>query len=213
MDPGENLAIRMPWCQTWCRMGTSGRFPEWTRRRSPLLAAAVLAVTGGLALAAVALAGGFGGPSHALYGAGTGVGGPVGPVGRVWAAGTTALCTSGHSPVVLTRITPLEVDGQVEVDRFVIRRVEPADEITLSPGAPLDSQPAVGYVIHSPSPCAWPGSARMNEVVVLATRTGPYGGSIRGLRVDYRSGGSSGSYVIPSYFVRLCGPYGACGSP
>ena len=68
-----------------------------------------------------------------------------------------------------------------------------------------------GYVIHSPSPCAWPFGARMNEVVVLATRTGPYGGSIHGLRVDYKSGGSSGSYLIPSYFARLCGLRRGCG--
>jgi hypothetical protein len=94
-----------------------------------------------------------------------------------------------------------------------MRHVGLADEITLSPGAPLDSHPVAGYVIHSPSSCAGTGFARMNEVVVLATRAGPYGGSIRGLRVDYRSGGSSGSYVIPSYFVRLCGPYGGCGGP
>jgi hypothetical protein len=104
----------------------------------------------------------------------------------VWAAGSTALCTRGRSPVVLTSITPLEVEGQVEVDRFVMRNVGMADEITLAPGAPSDSHPVAGYVIHSPSPCSWPGSARMNEVVALATRTGPYGGSIRGLRVDYR---------------------------
>jgi hypothetical protein len=188
----------------------SGRFREVRRRRS-VLAAAVAAVAGGLGLGAVALAGGFGGPSHALYGSGAGEAGPVGPVGRVWAAGSTALCTRGRSPVVLTRITPLEVEGQVEVDRFVMRNVGMADEITLASGAPSDSHPVAGYVIHSPSPCSWPGSARMNEVVALATRTGPYGGSIRGLRVDYRSGGSSGSYVIPSYFVRLCGPYGGCG--
>jgi hypothetical protein len=105
------------------------------------------------------------------------------------------------------------VEGQIKVDRFVMRHVGLADEITLSPGAPLDSHRVAGYVIHSPSSCAGTGFARMNEVVVLAMRTGPYGGSIRGLRVDYRSGGSSGSYVIPSYFVQLCGPYGGCGGP
>jgi hypothetical protein len=194
-------------------MRTSGRFPELKRRRFLLLTAAVVAVAGSLAVAAVALAGGFGGRSHALYGSGVGVAGPVGPVGRVWAGGSTALCTSGHSPVVLTSITPLEVEGQVEVDRFVMRRVVMAAEIALSPGAPLDGHPVAGYVIRSPSPCAWPGSARMNEVVTLARRTGPYGGSIRGLRVDYRRGDSTGSYVIPGYFVRLCGPYGGCGGP
>jgi hypothetical protein len=194
-------------------MRTGGRFQESKRRRFSFLTAAVVAVGGSLALVALALAGGFRGPSHALYGSGTGVAGPAGPVGRVWAAGSTALCASGRSPVVLTTITPLEVEGQVKANRFVMRHVGMADEIALSPGAPLDSHPVAGYVIHSPSPCAWPGFARMNEVVVLATRTGPYGGTIRGLRVDYRSGGSSGSYVIPSYFVRLCGPYGGCGTP
>lgn len=131
----------------------------------------------------------------------------------MWAAGSTALCASGHSPVVLRRITPLEVEGQVQIDRFVMRHVDLADEVTLSPGTPVDSHPAAGYVIHAPSSCSGLGVARMNEVVVLARRTGPYGGSIRGLRVDYESGGSSGSYVIPSYFVRLCGPYGGCGAP
>jgi hypothetical protein len=187
---------------------------RFKRHRSSFLAAASLAVAGGLALVAVALAGGFGGgSSHVLYGAGTGVEGPVDPVDRVWAAGSTALCTSGHSPVVLASITPLEVEGQVKVDHFVMRHVGPADAITLSPGAPLDSHQVAGYVIHSPSPCAWPSAVGMNEVVVLAARTGPYGGSIRGLRVDYRSGGSSGSYVLPSYFVQLCGPYGGCGGP
>jgi hypothetical protein len=194
-------------------MTAGGRFQGSRRRRLSFLTAAVVAVAGGLALVAVALAGGFGGPSHAVYGAGTGVAAPVGPVGRVWAAGSTALCTTGHSPVVLTSITPLEVEGQVKVERFVMRHVGMADEITLSPGAPLDSHPVTGYLIHSPSPCAWPGLARLNEVVVLARRTGPSGGSIRGLRVDYRSGGSSGSYVVPTYFVRLCGPSGGCGAP
>ena len=186
---------------------------EFKRRRFSLLAAASVAVAGGLALVAVALAGGFGGGStHALYGAGTGVAGPVDRAGRVWAAGSTALCTSGHSPVVLSRVTPLDVEGQVQIDRFVMRHVFPRDEITLSPGTPFGSRPVAGYVIHSPSPCAWPPGALMNEVVVLATRTGPYGGTIHGLRVDYKSGGSSGSYVIPTYFVRLCGPYGGCGT-
>lgn len=197
------------WCQTESRV-----IREFKRQRFFLLAAASVAVAGGLALVAVAIAGGFGGgTSHALYGAGNGVGGPVDPVGRVWAAGSTALCTSGHSPVVLRRITPLEVEGQVQIDRFVMRHVTLADTITLSPGASLDGHRVAGYVIRSPSPCRWPGFARMNEVVVLARRTGPYGGSIRGLRVDYESGGSSGSYVIPSYFVRLCGPYSGCGTP
>src|ERR1700739_4311084 len=112
------------------------------RQRSSFLAAASLAVAGGLALVAVALAGGFGGgSSHVLYGAGTGVGGPVDPVSRVWAAGSTALCTSGHSPVVLTSIKPLEVEGQVQLDRFVMRRVFPGEEITLSPGTPYGSRP------------------------------------------------------------------------
>jgi hypothetical protein len=188
--------------------------PQFKRRRFSLVAAAAVAVAGGLALVAIAFAGGFGGgSSHALYGVGTGVAGPVDPVGRVWAAGSTSLCTSGHSPVVLRQITPVEVEGQVQIDRFVMRHVGMADAVTLSPGVPLDSQRAAGYVIHSPSPCRWPGLARMNEVVVLARRTGPYGGSIRGLRVAYESGGSSGSYVIPTYFVRLCGSYGGCGGP
>ena len=161
----------------------------------------------------VAVAGGFRGPSHALYGVGSGVAGAVNPVGRVWGAGSTALCTKGSSPVVLTRITPLVVEGQVRFDHVVVRHVGLTDEITLDPGTPVGSHPVTGYVIHSPSPCAWPGPARMNEVVVLATRTRPYGGSIRGLRVEYRSGGSSGSYLIPSYFARFCGPYGGCGGP
>ena len=187
---------------------------ELKRRRFSLLVVAAAAVAGGLALVAVALAAGFGGgPSHALYGVGSGVAGPVDPVGRVWAVGSTSLCTSGHAPVVLKRITPVEVEGQVRIDRFVMRHVGMADAVTLSPGAPLDSHRVAGYVIHSPSPCRWPGFTRMNEVVVLARRTGPYGGSVRGLRVAYESGGSSGSYVMPTYFVRLCGPYSGCGRP
>lgn len=195
-------------------MRTGAGFQELRRRRFSLLTAAAGALAGGLALVAVALAGGFGaGSSHALYGVGSGVAGPVGSVGRVWAAGSTALCARGNSPVVLTSVSPLQVEGQVRLDRFVMRHVGLADEVTLSPGTPLGSRPVAGYVIHSPSPCVWPGLARMNEVVVLATRTGPYGGSIRGLRVDYKSGGSSGSYLIPTYFVRLCGPRGGCGSP
>src|SRR5215472_14987011 len=129
-------------------MRTSGRFPELRRRRFLLLSVAVVGVAGGLAVAAVALAGGFRGPSHALSGFGNGLAGPVAPVGRVWAAGSTPLCTSGHSPVVLTSITPLEVVGQVRVDRFVMRRVTMSDEITLSPGAPLDSYPVAGFVIQ-----------------------------------------------------------------
>lgn len=186
---------------------------RYVRRRRFLLAGTAAVVAGGLVLIGVAVAGGFRGPSHALYGVGNGVAGPVRTVGRVWAAGSTALCTKGSSPVVLTSITPLVVEGEVRFDRVVMRHVGPADAISIAPGTPAGSRPVAGYVIRSPSPCAWPGLARMNEAVVLATRTGPYGGSIRGLRVDYKSGGSSGSYVIPSYFARFCGPRGGCGAP
>ena len=187
---------------------------EFKRRRFSLLAAASVAVAGGLALVAVALAGGFGGGSESRsLRRGNWSSRASRSSGRVWAAGSTALCTSGHSPVVLKSITPVEVEGQVQIDRFVMRHVGLADEVTLAPGTPVDSHRVAGYVIHSPSPCAATFFARRNEVVVLARRTGPYGGSIRGLRIDYNSGGASGSYVIPSYFVRLCGPYGGCGGP
>jgi hypothetical protein len=180
------------------------------RRRYSLPAAAAAVLAAGLTLVAVALAGGFErGHSHALYGFGFGVSGPVGQ-GKVWAAGGIPLCTRGQSPVVLTSITPVEVAGQVRLDRIVMRHVTMGDTIGLDQGTPHGSRPIAGYVIHSPSPCAWPGDARMNEVVVLATRTGPYGGSIHGLRIDYTSGGSPGSYLIP-LTVRLCGPRGGCG--
>jgi hypothetical protein len=183
---------------------------ELKRRPFSFLAATAVVIAAGFALVAVALAGGFDRrSSHVLYGQGFGVAGPVGQ-GEEWAAGGIPLCTTGHSPVVLTSITPVEVSGQVRLDRIVMRHVGLGDTIGLAQGVPVASHPAAGYLIHSPSPCAWPGSARMNEVVVLATRTGPYGGAITGLRVDYKSGGSSGSYVVP-FTLKLCGgPRGGC---
>jgi hypothetical protein len=181
-------------------------FRELKRRRS-LLAVVVAVVAGGVGLGVAALAGAFGeGRSHALYSFsnGWGVSDSKDAIGQVWAAGGVPLCTKGHSPVVLTSITPIEIEGQIRLERIVMRHAMLSNTIAIDPGTPRGSRPVAGYVIHSPSPCGWPGEALMNEAVVLAVRTGPYGGYIQGLRVDYKSGASPGSYVIPFTFG-LCG--------
>ena len=165
---------------------------------------------GGIGLvvtAACVLAGCGSGGSHVLYSpGGWGQGTHTDPVGQVWAATGIPLCTKGHTPVTLTSIEPLAVSGQIHLDRIL---VQPGHwgELAFYQGAPPGSRPAAGYVIPSPSPCAWPPRY---QAVVLAHRTGPLGGSVNGLSVHYRVGHAEGVYTIHFTDV-LCGKHGPGG--
>jgi hypothetical protein len=135
-------------------------------------------------------------------------------IGRLWAAGSVPLCTRDDSSATLTRISPVTIHGQIHLDRIAVRKVHEYDGVSkYNPvttvigtyrGVPPGSHDPNGYVVRSD--CRFRHLADpFYEVVVVAARTGVKGGWIHGMRVDYRSGDSSGSYVIPFTFA-LCGP-------
>lgn len=110
------------------------------------------------------------GQSHALYSTTNpwGQATHTDPVGQVWAATGVPLCTKGHTPITLTRLEPVDVTGQIRVDRIL---AQPGHwgELAFYRGTPPGSRPASGFVIPSPSPCAWPPRY---QAIVLAHRTG-----------------------------------------
>jgi hypothetical protein len=178
-------------------------------------------------LAAIAACGSAAPTSHALYSVPRGAWGVSqtnARIGQLWSAGSIPLCTRGGSPVTLTSITPVTVRGEIELVRIAVRHVRwagpsidhpPAtreEQAGLSDGdyrgIPPDSRSPAGYVIPSPSPCAWPRDGdRFYETIVAGRRTGPRGGWIEGLRVRYRVGSAAGEYVIPFRWA-LCGGNG-----
>jgi hypothetical protein len=145
-------------------------------------------------------------------------------IGHRWAAGSIPLCTRGNVPATLTSIEAVAVQGQIHLDRIAVRKVHeyrpgetdnPATNVIGAyPGVPPRSHVPNGFVVRSN--CRFRRATDpYYEVVIVADRTGRAGGSIEGLRVDYTSGGSRGSYVIPFAFG-LCGPRrggGVCASP
>ena len=134
-----------------------------------------------------------------------GVGKMTDPVGQVWAAGGIPICTKGHSPVTITSITPVVIRGQIHLSRIAIRRVQRGGTIGTYPGLPTGSRQPAGYVVPSPSRCAWARTTDpIYETVIAASRTGARGGYIQGLRVRYRVGSARGEYVIPFTYA-LCG--------
>lgn len=163
-----------------------------------------------LVATACLLAGCGSGASHALYSSryAWGSGTSRDAVGEVWAATGIPLCTKGHTPVTLTSIQPVAVRGQVHFDRILVKKGS-WDEDALYQGTPPGSRPVAGFVIPSPSPCAWPSrSDPVYEAIVLADRTGPQGGSVAGLRVHYRVGHAAGVYTVRFTF-ELCGKHGS----
>lgn len=177
------------------------------------------ATASGVTLIAVAAACGSG-SSNALYSFAQpwGVSKHIDPVGQLWSVGGIPLCTKGSTPVTLASITPVTISGEIQLRQIVVRRVhwpkksappgDVADAIGTYPGlVPAGHAPA-GYVIPSPSPCNWSKrSDPVFETVVAATRTGPRGGYIDGLRVRYRVGSAHGEYVIPFTYA-FCGRHG-----
>jgi hypothetical protein len=135
-------------------------------------------------------------------------------IGHLWAVGSVALCTRVNAPATLTGIGAVAVRGQIHLDRIAVRKVHeyrpgeaenPATHVIGTyPGVPPGSHVPNGFVVRSD--CRFRrATAPYYEVVIVADRTGRAGGSIDGLRVDYTSEGSPGSYVIPFSFG-LCGP-------
>jgi hypothetical protein len=167
--------------------------------------AAIIAATGLVGV----LAGCGGNSSNALYSFSHpwGVGQTDVPAGKVWAAGSIPLCTQGQTPVTLTSITPAVKGGQIRVDRIVVRQSHPGHTVGDYPGF-VAGRPVAGFVIAAPSPCKWPSqSDPFYETIVMAHLTGPRGGYIKGLRVDYRTGSKKGTYTIPFSF-EFCGARG-----
>lgn len=163
----------------------------------------------GLVVAASCILRGCGsGQSHALYSTTNpwGQATHTDPVGQVWAATGVPLCTKGHTPITLTRLEPVDVTGQIRVDRIL---AQPGHwgELAFYRGTPPGSRPASGFVIPSPSPCACPPRY---QAIVLAHRTGPDGGAVNGLRVHYRAGRAQGVLTIAFTYV-LCGKRGPTG--
>jgi hypothetical protein len=128
------------------------------------------------------------------------------PVGQMWAATGIPICTKGNSSLTVTSIEPIAVSGQIHLDRILI---QPGHwgELAFYRGAPPGSRPATGFVVPSPSPCAGPPRY---QAIVLAHRTGPQGGSVDGLSVQYRAGNARGVYTI-HFTDLLCGKHGPPG--
>lgn len=166
------------------------------------------AATAGVIALAVAACGSSGGAGAVYsYPQPWGVAKHIDGVGEIWSAGSIPLCTKGSQAVTLVSITPVTVKGQIRLDRIVVRRVSWADVVGTYPGYVPNGRLPAGFVIPSPSPCDWPKSSDpVYETVLSATRTGPEGGYIAGLRVRYRAGSTRGEYVVPF-------TYGLCGRP
>jgi hypothetical protein len=131
----------------------------------------------------------------------------VDPVGQLWAAAGVPLCTRGSVPVTLTSIEPVKVSGQIRLERILVKRAQTGERAYYH-GVPPGSHSVAGFVIPSPSPCAWRSPTDpFYEVIILARRTGPRGGSVSGLQVRYRAGQARGVYTIPFTDVR-CGERG-----
>jgi hypothetical protein len=151
----------------------------------------------------------------------------IDPVGQLWAAGGIPLCTRGDARVTITSIAPVVVRGQIRLSRIAVRRVHwpsrlapgsrespvRATAIGTYPGVPPGSRAPAGFVVPSPSPCAWTDNDPVYETVVVAARTGPHGGYVKDLRVRYDAGSARGEYII-RFTYAFCGPLrgpGLCG--
>lgn len=156
----------------------------------------------GLLLVAVCALAGCGSGSDALYSlGGWGQSTSNDRVGQEVASTGIPLCTKGRTPVTITSIEPVTVGGQIRVDGIRIERWGAAKS-AFYPGTPPGSRPAAGFVLPAPATCKWPPRY---EAVVVAHRSGPYGGYVDGLVVHYRAGNARGAYTI-DFTTALCGP-------
>lgn len=152
------------------------------------------------------------GPLYALDGDGVMVTRSDAAIGEVWSAGSVPLCKQdADATVVLTRIEPMRVSGDVRVEGVRVRTTRwgepdgPSDMdihmVGLSPGVPAGLRPPRGYAV--PTSCDSP-SDPVGEVVVTLTKTGARGGALDGLLVGYRADGRVHEFEL-RFGVSLCG--------
>jgi hypothetical protein len=130
-------------------------------------------------------------------------------VGVPWSAGSVTLCKrSAGDRVVLTSISPISLKGDVRLDGIGVRtthyanQADPATEmIGTLPGVPPGLSRPAGFVATS----TCPGPRRpVLEIVVTLTKTGPAGGALDGLRIEYTEDSVPHELTIRFHYG-LCG--------
>jgi hypothetical protein len=152
------------------------------------------------------------GPLSSLGGSGMTVAQRYVTVGEVWSAGSVPLCKEdADATVLLTRLEPMRVRGDVRLVGVAVRTTlwgdpdGPSDMDThmvgLSPGVPAGLRSPPGYEV--PTSCD-SSSDPVGEVVVTLAKTGPRGGSLDGLLLEYQVDGQLHRFEL-RFGVGLCG--------
>jgi hypothetical protein len=133
-------------------------------------------------------------------------------IGEQWSAGSITLCKkSPDDHVILQSVGPVSLAGEVRLDGIGVRTTHfasanrPSDPNThlvgTTPGIPDGLQDPAGFSVVTTCPTA---KAPVDEIVVTLTKTGPKGGALEGLRVDYLDDSELHELVIRFHFG-LCG--------
>jgi hypothetical protein len=133
-------------------------------------------------------------------------------IGQPWSAGSVTLCKKSQADeVVLQGIAAESVAGQIRLDGIGVRTTlwgkknRPSNPNThlvgTRPGVPNGLHDPAGFTVVTTCPSP---KAPVGEIVVTLTKTGPKGGALDGLKVDYEDNSELHELVI-NFHYGLCG--------